>query len=55
MFQNRLTRLSESQAPDGLRYDGSIIHPPARELWGRCSWCSLSEKMRIAKRQKPDH
>jgi L-alanine-DL-glutamate epimerase-like enolase superfamily enzyme len=20
--------------PDGLRYEGSIIHPPARELWG---------------------
>jgi L-alanine-DL-glutamate epimerase-like enolase superfamily enzyme len=20
--------------PDGLRYEGSIVHPPARELWG---------------------
>ncbi len=20
--------------PDGLRYEGSVIHPPARELWG---------------------
>jgi L-alanine-DL-glutamate epimerase-like enolase superfamily enzyme len=20
--------------PDGLRYDGSIVHPPARSLWG---------------------
>jgi hypothetical protein len=20
--------------PDGLRYDGSIVHPPSRALWG---------------------
>jgi hypothetical protein len=20
--------------PDGLLYEGSIVHPPARELWG---------------------
>jgi L-Ala-D/L-Glu epimerase len=20
--------------PEGLRYDGSVVHPPAPELWG---------------------
>jgi L-Ala-D/L-Glu epimerase len=26
--------LLASDRPDGLRYEGSIIHPPARDLWG---------------------